>query len=165
MRPVNPGRLTGLFLLLSAIASSPALATGTLDKSFSPRTVQIKVTQIRSGDEIIANRFKVRLYGIAAPDFGTPLGSDAVLFLNRLIRSQQVTCRLTGQGFKDAEVGTCRIGGKDIAEALVREGLALPCPRFGGRLYESAAKRAKDTGILQRFDLPAYCGGPKGSEM
>ncbi|RVU37967.1 thermonuclease family protein [Hwanghaeella grinnelliae] len=164
-RPNDLGWLAGICLLLSVFASFPAVATGTLDKSFSPRTVQIKVTQVRSGDEFTSGRFKVRLYGIASPDFGTPLGSDAVGFLNRLIWNQQISCRLTGQGFKDAEVGTCRIGGKDIAEALVREGLALPCHRLGGRLYERAAQRAKDTGIADQFDLPAYCGSPQGSEM
>ena len=150
---------------LALFPSAPALATGTIDRSFTPRTVQITVTQIRAGDLILAGRFQVRLYGIAAPSFGTPLGSDAVQFLNTMIRNRQISCRLTGEGFKDAEVGTCHLAGRDIAEELVREGLALPCPRLGGHLYQNAAKRAKDTGIKHRFTLPGYCGGFRGSEM
>jgi endonuclease YncB( thermonuclease family) len=171
----GPGRsaiLSGFLLLPSLLlltatlgAATPANATETRNRAFTPRTVQMKVTQVRSGHEIQSGSFKVRLHGIAAPRFGTKLGSDAVLFLNTLILNRAVSCRLTGLAFRDMEVGTCRIGGRDIAELLVREGLALPCPKLGGRRYASDAKRAKDTGINHRFDLPAYCGGFRGSEM
>lgn len=155
--------LLPILLVLTLGTASEARATGTSDRSFTPRTVQMKVTQVRSGDEIQSGGFKVRLAGIAAPDFGTPLGNDAVLFLNTLILNRNVGCRLTGRAFRDMEVGTCRLGGRDIAELLVREGLALPCPKLGGRRYESDVKRAKDTGIAESFTLPRYCGESSSS--
>ena len=154
-----------LALIIALIIAAPVTATETSNRAFTPRTVQMKVTQVRSGHEILSGGFKVRLHGIAAPRFGTKLGTDAVFFLNTLILNRTVGCRLTGLAFRDMEVGTCRIGGRDIAELLVREGLALPCPKLGGRLYTSDAKRAKNTGIEHSFVLPAYCGEFRGSEM
>lgn len=151
--------LAPALLLLGAMAiAAPVAAAGSSDRSFTPRSIQMKVTQVRSGDEIQSGGFKVRLAGIAAPPFGTALGNDAVRFLNTLILNRNVGCRLTGRAFRDQEIGTCRIGGRDIAELLVREGLALPCARLGGRRYEGDVRRAKDTGIADAFDLPRYCG-------
>lgn len=170
-RPAAPPRtgrsriLPILFaMFLPGFAAERAAATGTTDRAFTPRTIQMKVTQVRSGDEIQSGTFKVRLMGIAAPHFGEMPGNDATMFLNRLVLHRDVSCRLTGQAFRDMEIGVCRLGGRDLGELLVREGLALPCPKLGGRLYASDAKRAKDTGIKERFTLPRYCGGVPSTE-
>lgn len=153
-----------LIPFLFSVVPTPAPATGSSDRSFTPRTLHIRVTQVRSGDEIQSGGLKIRLMGIVSPPFGTPIGSDAVLFLNTLILNRDVVCRLSGQAFRDQELGTCRIGGRDISELLVREGLALPCRRLGGRLYDTDVKRAKDTGIADSFTPPLYCGKPSSSE-
>lgn len=159
----GPGKRLGpafilTLLVLQLTATSPAAATDTVDRSFTPRTVHIKVTQVRSGDQIVSGGLDIRLEGIASPPFGTPLGTEAVRFLNTLILHRGVSCRLTGEGFRGSEIGACRLGGKDIAELLLREGLALPCRRLGGRNYAHAADRVKDTGIKDRFTAPEYCG-------
>lgn len=157
--------MAALLSVAFLIAETPVNATGVGDQSFTPRTIHVVVTQITAGDEIRFKGSTIRLYGIAAPPFGTPLGTKAVAYLNTKIRNRTVTCRLTGRSFRNFEVGTCRYGGKDIAETLVREGLAVPCPRLGGKRYDTAARQAKNTGIKESFELPIYCGGSNDGKL
>jgi len=189
-----------MFLLLPAYASFPATAAGTLVKSFSPRTVQIKGTQVRSGnwkceallrasvtlvfsilaatsgwaqtprdltgivtavpsgDEIEIDGTRIRLQGIAAPGRYMPFGGDAAAFMQFLVMEKEVTCRLTGERTRGREVGTCEWNGVDIASVIVREGLARDCPRFSQGRYANDEREAKQTGLLEAYPLPDYCG-------
>ncbi len=156
--------LTMILALATLLHTSMAMATDVerrpaRDQSFTPRTVTKTVTRIQSGDEIHLGQLKVRLAGIVTPRFGTALGTKAVFHLNVLIRNKDITCRLSGRGYREAELGECHLRGKDIARSLIREGLALPCPKLGGRQYRRDWEKAKDTGIKTAFAPPRYCGG------
>ncbi len=141
-----------------ALASPPAAATAQTDRAFTPRTVTGTVTQIRHADELTLGTLHIRLEGIAAPRLGKPLGAEAVFHMNGIAFRKRVVCRLTGGRFGDAEVGTCRVNGKDLARSLIRAGLARSCPRLGLRRYGFYENAARNTGIAQVFSLPAYCG-------
>ena len=147
-----------LVLVLVLVLNDAAPAAGTRDRSFTPRTVTATVTRVRHADVLTLNRLHVRLEGIAAPRLGTPLGVKAVALTTRLALRKRVICRLTGGRFGDAEIGTCRATGQDLARALIREGLARSCPRIGLRRYTFHEARAAKTGIAEAFPLPAYCG-------
>jgi len=144
--------------VLAVAAATPATAKDVRDRAFTPRTVSGTVTLVRHADEINLGSLHVRLEGIAAPRLGKPLGAQAIFLTNSLAFGKRATCRLTGARFGDAEVGTCRVSGQDIARALVREGLARSCLKLGLRRYTFHEARAKETGIAELLPLPTYCG-------
>ena len=62
-----------------------------------------------------------------------------------------MVCDLT-QSARTAAVGWCYLDGQDIAEALVRAGLARDCPRFSGGQYAAA-----ETPAARGLPFPSYC--------
>ena len=136
------------FVLLMAL---PSAAQG-------PREITGTVTAVPSGDEVVVDDVKIRLQGIAAPPRRMPFGGDATAFLGLLVMQRQVTCALTGAQTRGREVGSCFLDGLDIARAVVREGLARDCPRFSQGRYAKDEREAKNTGLLEIYPLPSYCG-------
>jgi micrococcal nuclease len=63
-----------------------------------------------------------------------------------------VVCNLTSERTHGRRVGICFRQGKDIAEALIRAGLAQDCPRFSGGRYAAA-----ETAAARELPFPEYC--------
>ena len=100
----------------------------------------------------------VRLKGVAAPevahfgDPGEPGGEAAKAFMVELVEGQTVVCDLTQERTHGRRVGWCYRDGQDIAEALIRAGLASDCPRYSGGRY-AAVDRPEAAGL----PFPGYC--------
>ncbi len=137
------------FLLCTPAAAAMAQA---------PRELTGIVTAAPSGDEIEVEGTAIRLQGIAAPGRYMPFGGDATAFMQLLVMQREVTCRLTGEKTRGRDVGTCEWDGVDIASIIVREGLARDCPRFSRGRYAKDEREAKQTGLLDAYPLPDYCG-------
>ncbi|WP_425403372.1 thermonuclease family protein [Hwanghaeella sp.] len=144
-----------LRLVLPALAILLFAAPATAQ---TPSTLTGLVSDVPSGDEIAIGDTRIRLQGIAAPGRYMPLGGDATAFMQLLVMQKEVTCHLTGERTRGREVGICEWNGVDIAQVIVREGLARDCPRFSGGRYANDEREAKDTGLLDAYPLPAYCG-------
>ena len=121
-------RCAVLALLLALSLAAPAAAGERL-------TGRAHVTD---GDTISVGGVAVRLKGVAAPevahfgDPGEPGGEAAKRFMVKLVEANTVVCDLTQQRTHGRRVGYCYRGGQDIAEALIRAGLARPFP-FGAQ--------------------------------
>ena len=74
-----------------------------------------------------------------------------------LVEGQTVVCDLTQERTHGRRVGWCYLDGQDIAEALVRAGLARDCPRFSGGRY-AAVETASSTRAAVSIVLPAEVG-------
>ena len=144
-------RIVMVSLILACLAATVAPAQ-------TPRDLSGIVTAVPSGDEIEIEGTRIRLQGIAAPGPYMPFGGDATAFMQLLIIEKVVTCRLTGEKTRGREVGTCEWNSVDIASVIVREGLARDCPRFSRGRYAKDEREAKDTGLLDAYPLPGYCG-------
>ena len=100
----------------------------------------------------------VRLKGLAAPevahggDPGEPGGIEAKAFMVELVEGETVVCDLTQERTHGRRVGWCYLDGQDIAEALVRAGLARDCPRFSRGQYAAA-----ETQAARALPFPSYC--------
>ena len=100
--------------------------------------------RVTDGDTLRVGGVAVRLKGLAAPevahggDPGEPGGVEAKAFMVELVEGQTVVCDLTQERTHGRRVGWCYLDGQDIAEALVRAGLARDCPRFSGGQYAAA---------------------------
>jgi micrococcal nuclease len=100
----------------------------------------------------------VRLKGLAAPevahggDPGEPGGIAAKAFMVELVEGQTVVCDLTQERTHGRRVGWCYLDDQDIAEALVKAGLARDCPRFSRGQYAAA-----ETPAALGLPFPSYC--------
>ena len=115
-------------------------------------------THVLDGDTIVVGGIHVRLKGVAAPEVVHP-GSDgesggeaAKAFMVALVEGQTVVCDLTQERTWGRRVGYCYRDGQDVAEALIKAGLARDCPRFSSGRY--AAVEPAAAGVLP---FPDYC--------
>jgi len=104
------------------------------------------------GDTIRIAGQKVRLQGLAAPEMDEPGGQAAKNAMIQIVKGQQVSCELDGTTTHDRVVGICYAAGRDVAEELVRRGLARDCPRFSRGRYKDL-----ETVAAQSLPLPGYC--------
>lgn len=117
---------------------------------------------ITDGDTL---RFKggirIRLFGVDTPEKNQrcemkgscyPCGADASKFARDFVGKKDVTCELTGDKTYDRYVAICRVGGKDLGEALIANGWAVTYREFlkGHRVeapYISAETLAQSKGV------------------
>src|SRR4051812_41315298 len=96
---------------------------------------------VLDGDTIAVSGIPVRLKGVAAPEvahFGEPGeigGEEAKRFMVGLVEGETVVCDLTQERTYGRRVGWCYHAGHDVAEALIRAGLARDCPRYSSGRY------------------------------
>jgi endonuclease YncB( thermonuclease family) len=114
---------------------------------------------VTDGDTISVGGVAVRLKGIAAPevahfgDTAEPGGEAAKIFMVELVEGQTVVvCDLTAERTHGRRVDWCYREGVDIAEALIRAGLARDCPQFSGGRYAAA-----ETAAARELPFPGYC--------
>lgn len=134
--------------LALCLLAAPALA--------GPSTIEGTVERWRDGDTpiliVAGERMPIRLWGLSAPEEGEPGYEEATAFMERLVGSQTLECRLTGQMTWDRFEGSCFLAGQDIAAALIQEGLGRDCPRHSNGRY-----RELETAAGRKLPLPGYC--------
>jgi endonuclease YncB( thermonuclease family) len=145
-RPWLVGAAVGLVALVGAIGfslfstrSNVPLANSLPALSFTGRgTLKGRATVI-AADTVKVGDSRVRLTGLEAPDpdqrclrsgsrsagRAWSCGQDAREATQRLVQGQTVTCEVGRSDSAGLVNGTCRAGGADIAEALIRAGYAF----------------------------------------
>jgi endonuclease YncB( thermonuclease family) len=139
--------------LLCIFFISITLITGFATTAAAESTLTGLVTHVRDGDTIELGELPIRLNGVSAPELNEPFGPQSKQFMRDLVLGKIVRCELSGEKTYDRCVGTCYLEGEDIGATVIKEGLALDCPRYSGGLYavvESAEAR-------QVIKLPEYC--------
>ncbi|MDX6749230.1 thermonuclease family protein [Geminicoccaceae bacterium 1502E] len=144
-----------LFALPLALGLLATLAAVTAQEP----SLEGQVTHVRDGDTIEIGRVAIRLRGVAAPERGEPLGRRATARMKELALGSRVTCEPDGSRSYDRIVAVCYLGGVDVGEVLIREGLARDCPRFSRGRYGQAEEAAAAAGaqIRKQYRLPGYC--------
>ncbi len=115
--------------------------------------------RVLDGDSLIVGGRWVELHGIDAPERGQECvmdtwewscGLEAAGALVDLVSGRRVTCAGVDEDANGRLLAVCWAGGRDLGEALVARGLALPDPRRGSPYLEAeAAARAAKTGIWE----------------
>lgn len=144
-----------VFAVIALFASLPASA-----QSFSGSAVALDGDTLRMGDE------RVRLFGIDAPESAQTCdrkgqqwscGGDAKALLAEIVSGGTVECTARDRDSYGRIVASCRVGARDLAGVMVREGLALALPEFSLDYVEAQA-RAKSFGLAlwgSVFQTPA----------
>ena len=155
LRPRSPSTRTVIvagLLLGAAIGFLP----GAFDLPATPATaadLEGTATHVRDGDTIEVDGVPVRLSGLHAPEMDEAGGREARAFMVELVAGKRVSCDLTGRKSYDREVGSCYLGGADIAAELVKAGLGRDCPRFSMGRYQQHEHPA----LRDLMPLPDYC--------
>ena len=111
------------------------------------------VPRIVDGDTLVIDGVNVRLAGLDAPQRAqqcTDAGGDAFAcgraatdYLTFLVDGGEATCRGHGRDRWDRLIGTCRAGGVDLSEAMIRRGWAVA---YLGDL-EAVEMEARERGV------------------
>ena len=114
--------------------------------------------RVTDGDTLRVGGVAVRLKGLAAPevahggDPGESGGVEAKAYMVELVEGETVVCDLIQERTHGRRVGWCNVDGQDVAEALIRAGLARDCTRFSGGRYA-----AVDPAAARELPFPSYC--------
>jgi endonuclease YncB( thermonuclease family) len=136
-----------LWQLMSAILVGLLVATSGIADQISGRASVI------DGDTLEIHGIRIRLWGIDAPE-STQLcrGDDSLQYrcgakaandVDAFIALRPVTCSAISLDQYGRTVADCSVGGIDLGEWLVSNGLALDWPRYSHGKYEQAQRRAK----------------------
>ena len=151
-RNVNSFSGSVLLALLAGCQMAPEPAAGPLPVAAAAGERLSGRARVVDGDTLEVSGVAVRLKGLAAPERKQSGGAEATAFMRRLTDGRTVVCDLTNERTWGRRVGTCRVGGKDVAAELVAAGLARDCERYGGGRYAALETRAG-----RRLPLPDYC--------
>ena len=123
--------------------------------------------RVVDGDTLELRGEKLRLQGIDAPELaqtcearGQPVqcGRLAAEHLDDLIGARPLSCAVAGRDRYGRGLARCETGGRDVAEAMTRDGWALSDRRYAKGRYDAAeaAARADRRGVwAMRFEDPA----------
>lgn len=90
---------------------------------------------VTDGDSLIcADRTRVRIWGIDAPERHEPEGPASTRALARIVRGHDLRCQPKGRSHNRV-VARCFLGSLDIGGEMVRGGFAQDWPKFSGGLY------------------------------
>jgi endonuclease YncB( thermonuclease family) len=111
---------------------------------------------IIDGDTLEIHGTRIRLWGIDAPESSQfcrdddsaqyRCGAQAANDLDTFIARRPVSCVPINLDPYGRTVATCSVGGADLGEWLVRNGLALDWPRYSKRKYDAAQRDAEQVG-------------------
>lgn len=122
--------------------------------------------QVHDGDTLRINGHSIRIWGIDAAELKqtctqggsvVPCGLMAREALERLVKGQTVTCIAKGKSYQRI-VAQCYAGGRDIAAAMTRLGMAHDDVRYSRGYYaddEAAAKEVRAGWWAMTFEIPA----------
>lgn len=146
-----------LYIGLAATLCAPnASAEASIKNTSSSISGTLKITHVSDGDSMRSGKFRIRLFGVDAPEKqqqckdmlgkNWDCGIAAKKALKKLVSSTtQLSCTLMDVDRYRRLVMRCYAGKIDIAAALVRSGLALAYQQYS-KLYiqdETAARKAR----------------------
>lgn len=136
MRRICIAVLAGL-LAVASVGGSTAVG-----QSFTARVVEVRdgdTIEVRRSD---GRRVTVRLHGVDAPESDQPYGEAATQAARRYVGGANVRVEVEDTDRYGRTVGSVEVGGGELGEMLVREGLAW--------WYRQYAPRDADLDRLQR---------------
>jgi endonuclease YncB( thermonuclease family) len=108
------------------------------------------------GDTLEIHGTRIRLWGVDAPESSQLCrGADSLQYrcgskvandLDAFIARRPVNCLPISLDRYGRTVATCSVGGADLGDWLVRNGLALDWPQYSKRKYDDAQREAEHAG-------------------
>ncbi|MFG1480830.1 thermonuclease family protein [Xanthobacter sp. V4C-4] len=145
------------------VAFALVLALGWLAEWMQRKEVYAGAATVVDGDTLLLRGRRIRLEGLDAPELAQscerdgaawPCGKTARFALAELVQRGDVFCSASGEDAYGRALARCTVGGVDIAEELVRQGLAVAYGRRGYTAAEAEARAARRGMWAGRFQAP-----------
>lgn len=143
--------LLSLLIVISPLASFSKERITYKDKEFT-----MGVTYVQDGDTIVLkNKEHVRIVGIDTPEKNEPYYRKAKKRMKKLVHKKEVSvkiCPYEERDKYDRLLAFIYIGGQDVGEIMLKEGLARtlsipPCGNINKKAYKKFEKEAKEKGL------------------
>lgn len=86
--------------------------------------------------------YKVRLYGVDAPEKDQPYGPEATAYMNHMLQGQEVKVICRGRS-DDRRTCDLFFNGQDVSGLLVKEGFAWDYPEYSKGKYTALQQEAR----------------------
>lgn len=130
-----------LFVIAAAVSVSGAEIIGRVVGVADGDTITVL-------DEMDKGRFRVRLYGIDAPEKKQAFGNKAKQYLSSLVYSKRVSVRFSTVDRYGRIVGRVYVSGKDISLVMLSAGYAWHYVHFDkSPEYAAAENKARSAGV------------------
>jgi endonuclease YncB( thermonuclease family) len=138
-----------LFFTSSAQAKLMQELEHTVIKKFSAKEMYeaLELERVIDGDTFVASGFKIRLWGIDAPEKDEPLYEISKKALELFLETGQLDCKFIDKDRYSRDVMHCLSGGKDIGALMVKTGFAKDYTKYSGGFYQAEEKYAKDSSL------------------
>ena len=133
-------------LLLFLIAPAFALEKDSLDsfKLSTPAVYQIlQMERVIDGDTFVASGFKIRLWGVNAPEKNEPLFETSAAALTLFLNGAKLRCKLIEFDPYKREVRHCFVDDADLGALMVKSGFAKDFKKYSGGFYQEEQKSAQ----------------------
>jgi endonuclease YncB( thermonuclease family) len=153
------------FLRISSLSGALFFYSSTVVVAATPDAIHrgpplVGVARVIDGDTIDISGQRVRLEGIDAPELGQtcetalgqnwPCGRASVMALKRLIGQKQMSCEQRGQDKYRRVLAVCFVDGRNINEAMVRDGFAWAFVKYSNEFASAElTARAAKSGVWQ----------------
>jgi endonuclease YncB( thermonuclease family) len=134
--------------MLAALILAPASAAAADNQAGQASVID--------GDTLEIHGTRIRLWGIDAPESSQlcrgddslqyRCGAKAANDLDAFIARRPVNCLPISLDRYGRTVATCSVGGTDLGDWLVRNGLALDWPQYSKRKYDDVQREAEQAG-------------------
>jgi len=116
----------------------------------------VSQASVIDGDTLEIHGTRIRLWGVDAPESSQlcrgadsnlyRCGASAANHLDTFIARRPVKCTGISEDHYGRSLATCSVGGTDLGEWLVRNGLALDWPHYSKARYAAAERDADRSG-------------------
>ena len=127
-----------LFIAL-LLLPSPAFA-----KKPSGILYPLTLERVIDGDTFVASGRKIRIWGIDAPERGTPLFRVSTMYLETILQDPKLACKFVEKDRYKRDVMQCYVSGSDIAGMMVQMGMAKDYTRYSDGHYMFEEAEAKE---------------------
>ncbi len=100
--------------------------------------LEARVSKVQDGDTFTlkGQSRRIRVWGLDAPEWNRPGGSDATATMRNLISGKTLTCQVRDMDRYGRYVAQCFLpDGRDIAAEMIRAGVATEYCRYSGGFY------------------------------
>jgi endonuclease YncB( thermonuclease family) len=103
----------------------------------------LNLERVIDGDTLVASGRKIRLWGINAPEKGTPYYKIATMFLEAVLKDGKLECKFLEKDRYQRDVMHCWIDKADLGAMIIEAGLAIDYERYSGGFYYYEERLAK----------------------
>lgn len=129
-----------VFLLVWFVLTCAVLPCNAEDR------VKITIDRVVDGDTIAAQKARIRIWGIDAPERGEEYALASTLFMETTVLGKELECVSKGMDRYKRFVMQCYQDGADIASLSVQMGMAKDYERYSKGFYAAEEKSARSKG-------------------